>query len=113
MRRELVLSIVLVFCMMSAVEAFDYPAYVATKQDYINLLSMPEHRDRALAELRQLAKIDDAYSTRVVSGSEDEKSLVTETVSTPRPMWLRKRFKSRDEVLEIINTYSGAPERGN
>ena len=92
--------------------AMDYPGYVATVHDYRVLLES-EHRDRALAELRQLAKIDDAYSTRVVSGSEDEKSLVTETVSTPRPMWLRKRFKSRDEVLEIINTYSGAPERGN
>ena len=40
-----------------------YPKRVATVQDYINLLAMPEHRARALEELRAIRDLADDAAT--------------------------------------------------
>lgn len=85
--------------------AFDYPEHVATEQDYLNLLSMPEHRAQALDELKTLNSIDDSTSTRVLSGSEEGGDLVTDEIATPKPVWKQKRFKDKDKMRELINKY--------
>lgn len=75
-----------------------YPQIVATKQDFENLLAMPEHRERALAELQALAALDDETVT-VDRGTEDAPDL--QEIPNPLPAWKRAGFASREEVLEL------------
>lgn len=97
------LLILLVFSVLFC--AFDYPEHVATERDYQNLLGMPEHRARALKELKALNSIDDSMSVRVLSGSEETGDLVTDEIETPKPVWKRKRFKDKDSVQGLIDKY--------
>jgi hypothetical protein len=80
-----------------------YPKTIATKQDYLNLLPVPEFRDRAEADLVTIYNADDAYAMRVVSGSEETGDLVTEQIENPMPLWKAKGFTSREEILEVLN----------
>jgi len=86
----------IVFC------AFTYPEYVATKQDYLNLLQMPNCKKQALNELQRIYAAKDESATRVISGSEETKDMKTERIPNPNPLWKQKGFSSRDEVLKII-----------
>ena len=69
-----------------------------SQQDYINLLSMPEHAERARADLRALAAIDDETVT-VDRGTEDAPDL--REIPNPLPAWKRAGFASREEALEL------------
>jgi hypothetical protein len=86
-----------------------YPEIVATKQDFINLLSMPEYRSRAKKDLEKLSKINDSIVTQVVSGSEETKDLIQKQIKNPKPIWKMKGFPSRedvDDLLEVSNVKS-------
>ena len=72
-----------------------YPKGPLTKQDYENLLSTPEHADRAKADLAALAKIDDSKVT-VDRGTEAKPNLVQ--IDNPLPVWKRAGFKDRAEM---------------
>ena len=69
-----------------------YPKGPLTKQDYENLLSTPEHADRAKADLIALAAIDDSKIT-VDQGTEIASKLVQ--ISNPMPRWKRAGFRSK------------------
>ncbi|MCK9570983.1 hypothetical protein M0R72_18690 [Candidatus Pacearchaeota archaeon] len=75
-----------------------YPRFPLGRQDYINLLSMPEHAERARADLQTLAALDDDY-VAVDQGTEDAPDL--QEIPNPLPAWKRAGFGSRDEVLEL------------
>jgi len=79
-----------------------YPKYIATKQDFENLLAVLQCRERALKDLRAIYEAKDEKATRVVSGSEETGDLVIEEIDNPMPLWKQKGFKSREEVIEII-----------
>jgi hypothetical protein len=83
-----------------------YPKHVATKQDFINLLSLPECKEQALADLQAVHDLQDDTMERVVSYDMDEAgqmtNVVTETVSAPMPKWKRMGFSSRQDILDII-----------
>ena len=85
--------------------AFSYPEHVATKQDFTNLLAMPEYKQRALAELQAIYGANDAKATRVVSGSDETGDLVTEQMENPIPVWRQKGFINREEVLQMIKSH--------
>jgi len=72
-----------------------YPKHIANKQDFDNLLDMPEYETQALADLKRLQVIDDAKVIRVVSGSEEDKNLVTEEIDNPNPVWKQKGFATK------------------
>jgi hypothetical protein len=84
-----------------------YPKNIATKQDFINLMAIPEYREQALADLKALADVQDDTMEVVKSFDTDEKgqmvkeSVVTEKMPAPMPAWKRMGFKSRDEVTAI------------
>jgi len=84
-----------------------YPKHINCKQDLLNLLEMPEFRERAKADIQRLQNLDDAKATRVVSGSEEEKNLVTEEIDNPMPLWKQKGFESREAVAELIAKNGG------
>jgi len=79
-----------------------YPKYINCKQDYINLLAMPEHKDRAIADLKVIRDMDDAKALRVVSLNEETGEATTEEIDNPMPLWRVKGFASREEVAELI-----------
>ena len=81
-----------------------YPKHIATKQDFLNLLANSACRDRAVAQLQQIAALDDSAATRVISGSEETGDLVTEEISNPMPAWKRYGFDSREEIVNLINS---------
>ena len=86
-----------------------YPKYINRKQDYWNLPAMPEHKDRAIADLKVIRDMDDAKALRVVSMNEETGEATTEEIDNPMPLWRVKGFASREEVAELI----AAQEAGN
>ena len=79
-----------------------YPSFIATKQDFENLLAMPQFRAQALRGLQQIHDTKDDKATRVVSGSEETKDLITEEISNPAPLWKQKGFKDKEEILVLM-----------
>ena len=79
-----------------------YPKHIGTKQDFDNLLAMPEHEKQALTDLKRLQAIDDAKVIRVVSGSEEDKNLITEEIDNPNPAWKQKGFKDKKALDDLV-----------
>ena len=84
-----------------------YPKTIATKQDFINLLSEPEFKAQALADLQTIYDLQDDTLERVVSYDTDDNgqmiNVVTETIPAPMPKWKRMGFESRAAVMELYN----------
>jgi hypothetical protein len=78
-----------------------YPKYIATKQDFLNLLADPEFKDRAIADLEFIRDVPDDKATRTLSINEDG-TAVTEEIENPMPLWKVKGFASRAEVAALI-----------
>lgn len=81
-----------------------YPKTIATKKDYENLLTMPEFKTKALADLKALSEIKDDTVTKVAAGAKeipDVKDILT--IENPNPLWKQKGFKSKAEVTELLN----------
>jgi len=79
-----------------------YPKHIANKRDFENLTDMPEYKTQALADLKRLQAIDDAKVIRVVSGSEEDKNLVTEEIDNPNPVWKQKGFATKKAVDDLV-----------
>jgi hypothetical protein len=83
-----------------------YPKHIATRQDYENLLKIPEFAERAKADLEALAKADTAKVTRAVSlvdKSKPEGEWITEEIVNPNPIWKQKGFESAKMVSDMAN----------
>mgnify|MGYP000976215602 CR=1 FL=1 len=82
-----------------------YPKFIATKQDFINLLGMAEFKDQALADLKAVYELNDDKATRATTPIDPEDpqgGWNTEEIDNPMPVWKQKGFSSRDEVAELI-----------
>ena len=84
-----------------------YPKGFLIKQDYVNLLSMPEYAKQAKEDLARLAAIDDAKAT-VEQGTEEAPNPVE--IDNPMPMWKRAVFKDKDELLKLADLYPDIEE---
>ena len=88
-----------------------FPKNIATKQDFINLLAMPEYKEKAEKELKALHELQDDFVERVVSSKIDVKGqmtdVVTETIPNSSPMYKRMGFESKEEIgmyLDVKNS---------
>ena len=84
-----------------------YPKTIATKQDFENLLSIPEFRERALADLRRIRDAKDTKAvkaTTFIDPDDPEKGYNTEEIANPMPLWKRKGFGSMKEVGDLITS---------
>ena len=81
-----------------------YPKFVATREDYENLLKTEEFRVQALAELDTIANTQDATALRVISTNDDGTS-VAEEIENPMPLWRVKCFQSREDVKKLAEEY--------
>ena len=81
-----------------------YPKYMATKQDYLNLLDDPIFATRVLADLVLIRDLEDDKASRTISIDEDG-TAVTGEIENPMPLWKIKGFVSREEVSALIDAY--------
>ena len=82
-----------------------YPKHIATKQDYENLLKMPEFAKRAKEDLEKLAAIDDSKITRAVRLVDENDPMgdwITEEIDNPMPAYKAKGFSSLKEISTMI-----------
>ncbi len=77
-----------------------YPKNINTKVDFENLLSMPEYKARALADLGKIKDAGDSSATKVIGDPEDAKSI--NIITNPSPLWKLKGFKSREELDTLV-----------
>lgn len=84
----------------------NYPTYIATKQDFLNLLSLQEFRDRALSDLRVVYDDKDDYITidDTPSDAPIDAARNVRITSNPLPKWRLRGFDSRADVLNMINS---------
>jgi hypothetical protein len=87
-----------------------YPKVIATKQDFLNLLAVPECKAQALADLRAVYDLPDDTMERVVSYDKDEDgqmiNVATEIVPALMPKWKRMGFASRQDVIDLYNSFA-------
>ena len=90
-----------------------YPKYIPTKQDYLNLLAIPEHRERALADMEGLYANDDTLimtTTELIDPEDPMSDWNQELLPNPSPLWQQKGFAGRTELAKIIKTEGGTVE---
>ena len=82
-----------------------YPKHVATKQDFLNLLSMPEYKAKAITDLKSIADLKDdkaTIATTLKDSKNPEKGFNTKTIDNPNPVWKQKGFKNKKEILDLV-----------
>jgi len=79
-----------------------YPKYIATKQDFLNLLAMPEFKAQALENLKVIRDLADDTAVRTISINEETGEVTTEEIDNPMPLWQIRGFSSRQEVAALI-----------
>lgn len=79
-----------------------YPTYIAIKQDFINLLAMPEFKNQVIADMQSIIDLDDDKTLRTISINEETGEAITEEIDNPMPLWKVKGFTSRQEVIDLI-----------
>ena len=84
-----------------------YPKFVATKQDFKNLLAMPQFRAQALKDLQKIRdtnddEVDVCTTIKNPEAPKNEQVWNTEKQPAPFPLWKQKGFKSRKELGSFI-----------
>ncbi len=85
-----------------------YPKTINVKQDFINLLNMPEYKTRALSDLQAIYDLDDDKATKattLIDANDPEKGFNTETIDNPNPAWKQKGFSGREEIAKLIEEF--------
>ena len=85
-----------------------YPKFVAMKQDFINLLNMPEYKEQALKDLQAIYDLHDdkaQRATTLIDENNPELGYNTEEIDNPNPVWKQKGFDSRQAVVDLIEEY--------
>ena len=80
----------------------NYPQYIATKQDFINLLAIPEHRKQALDDLKKILDVADDKAERTISIDEATNVAVIEIIDNPYPLYKIKGFHSREDLSDLV-----------
>jgi hypothetical protein len=86
-----------------------FPKVIATKQDFINLLSDKNYKEEALEKLQTLQDHDDRVSTRTleIADPEDPESEdKTERIETELPIHKQIGFEKWLDVVELNAKYS-------
>ena len=88
-----------------------YPKFIATKQDFKNLLAMPQFRAQALKDLQKIHntnddEVDVCTTIKNPEASESEQVWNTKKQAAPWPLWKQKGFKSRKELGNLVTTQS-------
>ena len=77
-----------------------FPVHIATRQDYENLLGMPEHKEQALTKLKELTSYDDRIVTRAikpVNPDDPFSEWEVEEIDNPYPLHAQRGFIDEKE----------------
>lgn len=80
-----------------------YPKYIATKQDIINLLAIPEFRKQAQADMAKFLVVTDDKVTRTISIDALTNVAVTEVIDNPSPLYKVKGFETRKILSDLVS----------
>ena len=86
-----------------------YPKFIATKQDFEHLLSMPQFRAQALRDLKKIHETNDdevdvCTTIQNPEAPKEEQVWNTKKQPAPRPLWKQKGFKSRKDLGDFITS---------
>jgi len=84
-----------------------FPKYIATKQDFLNLLDDERFKDQAIMELNRIYDLDDSKATRATALVDPDDPMGdwnTEIIDNPMPLWKQKGFSDREEIKELIDS---------
>jgi len=87
-----------------------YPKVVLQKKDFLNLLAMKEHKKQALSDLQKLHANDDTLimtTTSQIDTTNEMSDWNQKMLPNPSPLWQQKGFKSREELVKIIEKNGG------
>ena len=79
-----------------------YPKYIATKQDIVNLMAMPEFRKQAQADMAKFLAVADDKASRTISINAVTQVAVTEVIDNPAPLYKLKGFQTRKVLSDLI-----------
>ena len=79
-----------------------YPKHIATKQDFTNLLAIPEFRKQAQADLDKVLAVADDKATRTISIDAVTQAAVTEVIDNPNPLYKLKGFQTRKVLSDLV-----------
>ncbi len=81
----------------------NYPRHVATKQDYVNLLSIPEYKEQALKDLQTIVNFADTAVRKSVGSDPNIEQYIE--ITNPNSLYIQKGFGTRQEIIDLINLY--------
>jgi len=87
-----------------------YPKFIATKQDFMNLLNDPDYKAQALIDLQAICGLGDSKITRAttpIDPANPQSAWNTEQIDNPMPLWKIKGFDNREDVKNMIDEYTG------
>ena len=90
-----------------------FPKHINTKQDFNNLLAMPEFKERAIAELKRIKNLNDSKimkATTQKDPEDPESDWNTIEITNPNPKWKQLAFKSEKELTDLITTAEEMPD---
>jgi hypothetical protein len=82
-----------------------FPKNIATKQDFLNLLVIPEYKEQTIEALCKIRDLDDSMATRTVRIDDATGEAETEQIVNPMPAWKQKGFASRDAISALITEW--------
>jgi hypothetical protein len=89
-----------------------FPVHINTKQDFENLLGMPEYKAQAKAELKRVSNLKDSKITKCttqIDQNDPESEWNTIEVVNPNPKWKQLKFKSKKELTDLIAAEEASP----
>lgn len=84
-----------------------YPKYIATKQDFFNLLVDEKFKSQAVVDLKKIYYLDDSKATKATTLADPANPMGdwnTEIIDNPMPLWKQKGFSDREEIKELIDS---------
>ncbi len=86
-----------------------YPKNIATKTDFLFLLSDPEYTDQALVDLKKFLDFTDDSFKKIISyeltASGHMINVVLMDFPNPFPQWNRFGFKNKKEISDILEAF--------
>ena len=83
----------------------EFPKNIKTIQDFKNLLSMPEHKQKAIKKLQEIFDIKDdkvLKATTLKDMNDESKGHNTVQINNPLPLHKQKGFESKQDVADLI-----------
>ena len=96
-----------------------FPRHINTKQDFENLLSIPEYKEQAMTELTRLSDMKDSKITKAttqIDPNDPESEWNTIEVVNPNPKWKHMKFKNKKDVTDLLAAAEVVPngkQKGN